>query len=132
MADADPEAGRAPGLLNSLKTLLGTLLAIVQTRVELISTEIEEERARLQEFLALMLVSVFCLGFGFLLLTFFIVAVFWDTHRLSVLGGLAVFYLGSGITAGMALRRKIRNKPRVFAATLAELSKDRDILKPQR
>jgi uncharacterized membrane protein YqjE len=132
MADANPEAGHAAGLLTSLKSLLSTLLSIAHTRLELISTELEEERARLQEFLALMLVSVFCLGFGFLLLTFFIVAVFWDTYRLSVLGGLAVFYLGSGITAAVALRRKIRSKPRLLAATLAELSKDRDSLNAQR
>ena len=132
MAGDNPEGGHATGLLNSLKTLLSTLLAVVQTRVELISTEIEEERARLQEFVALAVASVFCLSFGLLLLTFFLVAAFWDTHRLSVLAGLAAFYLGLGLTAGMTLRRKIRSKPRLFAATLAELSRDRDFLNPRR
>lgn len=123
------EEGQATGLLNSLKTLLATLLAIVQTRLELVSTEFEEERARLQSVLMLLLAALFCLGFGALLLTLFIVVLFWDTHRLSVTAGCAIFYLGLGWSAAAAARAKLRSKPRLFAATLAELSKDRDSLK---
>ena len=35
------------GLLDSLKALTGTLIAIVYTRLELLSTDLEEERERL-------------------------------------------------------------------------------------
>ena len=61
MADysADPRAARAASLLSSLKRMFVTLLEVVQTRLELASTELEEERARLQEIAIYGLVAVF-------------------------------------------------------------------------
>jgi len=58
------------------------------------------------------------------------VAIFWETHRLSVLAGLAVIYLGVATAVGLILRKKAMSKPRLFSATMAELSKDRERLKP--
>ena len=81
------------GLLESLKTLTGTLVAILHTRLELFSTDLEEERARLATLFILTLVALFCMGVGVILAALFVVVAFWDTHRLLALGGLTgLFY----------------------------------------
>ena len=105
MADDDTGAesasARMTGLLASLQRLLATFTEILHTRVEILSTELEEEGVRVRELLLYQLVSAFFLGLGLLLVTLFVVLAFWETHRLSVLAGFAVFYLGIG--AGTAL-----------------------------
>jgi len=130
MAGEDSGGRTTRGFFHPLTTFLETVLAIVQTRLDLLFTELEEERERVKEIVLLALVSLFCLSLGVLLLTLFVVAIFWETHRLSVLAGLAVIYLGVATAVGLILRKKAMSKPRLFSATMAELSKDRERLKP--
>lgn len=119
------------GLLESLKTLAGTLVAIVHTRLELFSTDLEEERARLATLFVLMLVALFCIGVGVILAALLIVVAFWDTHRLLALGGLTGLFLIGGLSASWIAQYKLRNKPRLFAASLAELYRDGSQLPPR-
>lgn len=119
------------GLLDSLKTLTGTLIAIVYTRLELLSTDLEEERERLAILLILMLVALFCIGVGIILAVLLIVVAFWDTHRLLVLGGFTGLFLAGGLSASWLALHKLRTKPRLFAATLAELYQDSTRLPPR-
>jgi len=116
------------GLFESLKTLSVSLVSIVHTRLELLSTDIAEERDRFTSLLVLVLVALFCLGFGAVLLAMLIVAVFWESHRLVALGGLTGFFLIAGAAVGWLAMHKVRTRPRLFAASLAELSKDRQHL----
>lgn len=101
----------------------------MHTRVELALTEIEEERERLKQTLLLTLLLFFGLSLGIILLTIFVVALFWDGGWLYALGGLAFLYLGIGLIAALILRRTVAQRPRFLSATLAELAKDRDRLK---
>ncbi|HUW29726.1 MAG TPA: phage holin family protein [Sulfuriferula sp.] len=119
------------GLLDSLKTLTGTLIAIVYTRLELLSTDLEEERERLAILLMLMLVALFCIGVGLILAVLLIVVAFWDTHRLLVLAGLTALFLVGGLSASWLALHKLHTKPRLFAATLAELYQDSAQLPPR-
>jgi len=119
-----------PGLLASLRRLFATLLEILQTRVEIVATEFEEERERIQELLLFGFLALFFCSFGLLLLTLFIVMLFWETHRLYVLGGFTLLYLTLGIVAVAILRQRLKTRPRLFATTLAELSRDREQLTP--
>jgi len=114
----------AEGLLNSLKNLTATLIAIVHTRLELISTDLEEGRERFISLLAMAFVSLFSLCFGAVLLTILVVVVFWDTHRLLVLGSLTGLFLIVGAVLGAAVVRRLKSMPRMFEASLAELIKD--------
>ncbi len=118
------------GLLESLKRLVGTLLAIVQTRLELLANEIEEELLRIGQILLYGVVALFFFCLAILLLVVFIVALFWDTYRLQAVGGLTAFFFAAGLLVCYALRRVVREKSRLFSASLAELSKDRDRLAP--
>lgn len=126
---SDPNTGgRAAGLLGSLQRMLATLLEVVQTRVQIVATEYEEERERLRELVVFGILTLFFVGFGLMFLTLFVVVLFWDTHRLYVLGGFALLYLGLAGVTGLILRRRLKSRPRLFATTLSELAKDRDRL----
>ena len=121
---ADTPNQPAEGLLNSLKNLTLTLIAIIHTRLELISTDLEEGRERFISLLAMAFVSLFSLCFGAVLLTILVVVVFWDTHRLLVLGSLTGLFLISGAVLGAIVVGKLKSMPRMFEASLAELIKD--------
>ncbi|MDP2056329.1 MAG: phage holin family protein [Thiobacillus sp.] len=120
--------GGSKGLLESLTTLAATLVAIAHTRLDLLSADVEEFRAQVLSLLVLALVALFCLGIGVVLAAILLVAAFWDTHRLLVLGSLAGFFLAAGMAAGAFALHKARTKPRLFAASLSELLKDRQQL----
>ena len=108
-----------------MKVLAASLLAIAHTRLELFSTEIDEQRAWLGSMLVWALVALFCAGVGVVLATLFVVMALWDTHRLLALGIPAIlFLLGAGL-AWLAVLGKARARPRLFEASLVELSKDR-------
>ena len=117
------------GFFHPLKSALATLSSSLHTRVELAVTEIEEERERLKQTLLLTLLLFFGLSLGIILLTIFVVALFWDGGWVYALGGLAFLYLGIGLIAALILRRTVAQRPRFLSATLAELAKDRDRLK---
>lgn len=121
---ADTPNQPAESLLNSLKNLTVTLIAIIHTRLELISTDLEEGRERFISLLAMAFVSLFSLCFGAVLLTILIVVVFWDTHRLLVLGSLTGLFLIAGAVLGAVVVGRLKSMPRMFEASLAELIKD--------
>lgn len=121
----------AGGLFESLKTLSVSLVGIVHTRLELLSVDITEERQHQTSMLVLGLVVLFCFGVGIVLLSILIVAAFWESHRLIALGGLAGLFLATGAGVGWFALHKVRTKPRLFEASLAELVKDRQQLKAE-
>ena len=126
MPEKSPDAGK--GLLASLMALAATLVAMAHTRLELLSTDLEEEREHFFSLLVLALATLFFLGFGMLLSVFLLVVVFWDTHRILVLATLAGLFLLAGIVTWRIALHKTRTKPRFFAATMSELLKDRQQL----
>ncbi len=114
-----------PGLLDSAKRLLATLVGIVATRLELLANEWQEERLRLAQILFLALFAAFCLCTGLVLLALFIVVLLWDEHRLAALGVLSLVFLVSAAWMGMTLQNKLRHGSKLFSVSLAELTKDR-------
>lgn len=127
MVEKDP--GGEGGLLDSIRKLALTLTGVLQTRLGIFATELEEAKLQLSQLLLLGLVALFCLGLGIVLLAVFFVVLFWDSYRLAVLGVMAGFFLGMGIFAVLALRAKAAENTEMFSATLAELAKDREQLK---
>jgi uncharacterized membrane protein YqjE len=121
-------AGPISGLFASLKGALSTLLAIAQTRLEIISTELQEQVARAAELLLWAFIALFAAGVGLLLGAVLLIIVFWDTHRVLVSALVTGFFLLLAVTAVVVLRAKLRQRPRLFAATMAELARDREHL----
>jgi len=126
MAEGNADSGT--GLFESLKTFSATLIAITHTRLELLSTDLEEEREHLLSVLVLGLLALFCIGVGVVLATIFVVVAFWDSYRLAALGTLAALFVLAGAAALGCVKHKLRIKPRIFAASLSELGKDRQHL----
>lgn len=112
----------------SVKRMLSTLTSIATTRLELLANELQEERLRLTRMLVVGLFAVFCFGIGILLLTVFVVVLFWDDHRLAVIGGLSFLFFVLGTLMALLLRSQSRAKPKLFSASLAELVRDREHL----
>ena len=94
------EPGRAESLLESLRNLARTFLAVMQTRLEIFASEVDEQRALLARIAVLAAIAAFCLGLAVILIVLFIAVLFWDTHRLLAIGALA------GIALGLLISRR--------------------------
>lgn len=105
--------------------MVGTLLSIFQTRLELLSNEIEEERLRVRQLLFYGSIALFFFGLSIMLLTVFIVVLFWDSYRLEVLGGLSVMFFIAGLFVWNSLRCVSLERSKLFSSSLAELDEDR-------
>lgn len=126
------EHGPVHNLFRSGANLLATMLAVAQTRLELLTTELQEEVHRAAEILMLMLVVLVAAGLGLFMTALVIIFVLWDTHRLLASVMTTGFFFVIALVAGIVLRAKIKNKPRMLDATLAELAKDRQLLARRR
>ena len=118
------EAGHTESLLESLRNLAKTFVALVQTRIEIFASEVDEERARLARILVLALTALFCLGLAVVLFVLLVAVIFWEENRLLAIGVLAGCFVLGGLAALLALRSAIRQRPKFLSATLAELRKD--------
>ena len=129
MAASEPGARNA-GLLSSLRRVLSTLVEILHDRIELITTELEEQKLRAAQIVFASFLTLFFLSLAIIFGTLAVVVVFWETSRLAVLAGFAALYLALGVIAALVWRVRSRARPRLLAATLAELRRDRDALRP--
>ena len=124
----EPKAGAARGLLASLSQLARSLVSTLQSRAELLSLELALERARLVRMVVLAVVALFFLALAAIAATIFVIVLFWDTHRLLAIGLIALGYLVLAAWLAAAAKRELTQAARPFAATIAELKKDRDRL----
>jgi uncharacterized membrane protein YqjE len=125
----ESQQSRISGFLDSVGQLFVTALEMVQTRLELVFTELQEGLESLVVLvlwvLGALMAAVLGLLFGGLALIF----VFWDTHRVLVaVLVMCAFLLLAAAAAGVVLA-KLRVQRSLFATTLTELAKDRVILK---
>jgi uncharacterized membrane protein YqjE len=110
----------------------GTLIAMVQTRVALAAVEIEEESQRLLGYFVLALLSLILFGIAMVLVSLTIIMVFWDNYRLEAAIGLAIAFGIAGAVVAVKLRVGFDSRPRMLAATLAELNKDINFVRNMR
>ena len=123
--------GTAPPLrlATSLKGLVGTVLTLLQVRLELLSVEAQEEVARLVGLLlyGAMAVVLLALGLGFLAML--ITVALWETQRLLALAVFTTLFLALGGVAAWQAWQLARRGSMLLAASLAELRQDRDRLR---
>jgi len=121
---APEDAGHTQSLLESLRSLAKTFVALVQTRIELFASEVDEERARLERIVVLTASAMFCMGLAIVLIVLLVAVVFWESNRLLAIGVLAALFMLAGLGLLLTLRSVVRQRPKFLAATLAELRKD--------
>jgi uncharacterized membrane protein YqjE len=118
------------GLFESLRRLSLSTLELASVRLELLVTDLELEKRRLADVLLRLLLGVVLLGLGLILFIGFVLLLLWDQHRLAALGVLSALGLAAGSWLLLAARRQLREGSTVFAATAAELRRDRAALGP--
>jgi uncharacterized membrane protein YqjE len=123
-----PAEGPQVGLFDSLKALLVTLVGIAHTRVELISTEVEEQYARLVSLLVWGLVALFFAFTGVILSAIAFIVLFWESNRVLAAAGLAAAFVLLAVIAVLGFISRAKTRPRLFKASLDELAKDRSQL----
>lgn len=126
---AEAETRSTGGILDSVRQLGATFVGLLHTRIEIVATEIEEERVRLRQGLLLAIVAGFSLAVAALLAVMFLVVLFWDTHRLIAMGVLFLVFFGIAAGCVLTLARHARSRPRLFSTTLSELAKDGERLR---
>lgn len=105
-----------------------TLLSFVLTRTRLAATEVEEQAVRLVEILIWLAVALLFLAVAVVFVAIVIVLMFWDSNRLLATGLLATLFVAIGAGAALIARTRWLERPKLLAATLAELERDRQTL----
>lgn len=127
--DPGPETQRAQGrLFGAARRLLSTALSITQTRIELLTTELQEEIQRAAALLLWSLIALFFASLGVLMLTLTLLIAFWDGPRLLVAGLICGAFFAAALVIGLRVRRVLRSHPGLLAASRAELKRDREAL----
>jgi uncharacterized membrane protein YqjE len=128
-APATPPESRINRFLTSFGALLVTLVEMTYTRLELIFVELEEWVQGLVSVILWGLVAIFAAGASLVFGAVALIAAFWDTHRvlvaLLVTGGFLILAIG----ALWMIALKVRSQRSLFASTLGEFAKDRELLK---
>lgn len=119
----------SPGLAASARRLAVDTAALVATRAELASLELQQMRERVVRWIAMIVIAAILLLAALMTLSLWVAAVVWDGPRGWVLGGLTIVYAAIALGLVFGVLRALRNSPPLFALTRAELSKDRDALR---
>ncbi|HUS36903.1 MAG TPA: phage holin family protein [Verrucomicrobiae bacterium] len=119
------------GAMDAIRTTLATTVKVIRTRLEVISCELEEQREWMQSLLLFAVLGIFCVCMGLVMLTLFVVAMFWESHPKIVLGAFAGVYLAVGIWAVLTFKGKLGSRPKLFQTTTEELAKDEAQLTPK-
>lgn len=128
---SNENGGLAGGLFQSLRAFAGKLVTLAHTRLQLLTTELQEEVQRAAQLLVWAFVALFAAMMALFLGALTVIFVFWDTHRLLAALIMTAVLVAIAAAAALVLRAKIRSKPPMLGSTLAELAKDRDHLRGQ-
>lgn len=124
MTGEDLPQGPATSLLRSVVRLGGTLLATVQTRVELLTTEVSEDVERGVRILLWGFVALLAGIMGALLAGVTLIVYFWDAHRIGAALAVTLVFVGVAAVAAWVARARLHEKPRLLDATRTELRRD--------
>jgi len=115
-------------LLSSIKNLVSTGASIAQTRLELISVDVQIARSKLISLIVMIISALFFLFFGLVMLALFIVIYSWESDRMMALAMLTGAFLSIGLILTLLIMQSLRTMPKLFEASIAELAKDREAL----
>jgi uncharacterized membrane protein YqjE len=115
------------GLFHSLRRLVGTGVEILQVRLELFASELEQEKLRLFDALLLAAIGLVLAALALVLAIGFVVLLFQEGYRLPAVGVLTLLFGGGGWWSLSRARERLRaGDGGPFALTLGELRRDRE------
>ncbi|WP_114662277.1 phage holin family protein [Polynucleobacter necessarius] len=110
--------------LASIKSLASTGASIAQTRLELLSVDVQIARNKFISLLVLIVCALFFLFFGLVMLALLIVIYSWESDKMLALSLLTGAFIGVGLILALLIRQSLNNMPKLFEASIAELAKD--------
>jgi len=113
------------GLFGSIRSLLGTALAMFQSRIELIAVELREEKKRALAVVAWGVALVFLSFMTVVALMGTVVFLLWE-NALAVLVGFSAFFVASAVGSFLVIRNQLKKIP--FGETVDQLKKDRELI----
>ena len=120
--------GGREGLFAALRKIAITLLAMGQTRLELLGNEVEIQKVNAVRMLLLAQALLFCAALGVVLSVAWVALLLWE-QRLVVVAVFAGVFLAAAAWCYRALVRILNTQESAFSATLAELREDMRRLK---
>ena len=112
-------------MFESLRQLLAQLLALLQVRVELLTTELSGEIRRVAVVLVWAAVALLFGALAMLMVTVTIIVALWEQHRVLAAALVTLcFFLVAALALWQVLRR-VRGRKPLLAASLEELRRDR-------
>jgi uncharacterized membrane protein YqjE len=117
------DPGASPGLFANLRAFWGVLVAILYTRLDLASAELEESGTYVFRLLLICIAALLAGMVTFFFLLFFLVVVFWEQREM-VLGIVLAFCAVATAVLILVVRRMVVERPKFFEQTLIELRRD--------
>jgi uncharacterized membrane protein YqjE len=115
-------------LLSSIKNLAATGASIAQTRLELLSVDVQIARSKFLQSLVMIVSALFFLFFGLVMLALLIVIYSWESDRILALSLLTGAFISIGVVLAAMVIQSLRTMPKLFEASIAELAKDAEEL----
>lgn len=128
MLEAPPAA---TSLLSSLRGFTDGLVGSVHDRLELLATELQEEKHRLIQIAIWISAVVLLASLAIVFVSVALLVAFWETARVPIAMGLAGAYVLGLVAVVIGFRRYLARQPRPFAATLGELQEDRACIREE-
>jgi len=120
----DPGAD-SPHLFTSIRAFFRALVSTFHSRLDLLTTELEEEAVRAAHLAISGFVAIIFLHGAFFFAMLWLLAAVWDTqYHLWVIGGIFLVYLLVGLGAVFYGAKLIKGRPRFLGQTLDELKRD--------
>ena len=115
-------------LLSSIKNLAATGASIAQTRLELLSVDVQIARSKFLQSLVMIVSALFFLFFGLVMLALLIVIYSWESDRILALSLLTGAFISIGLILAAIVIQSLRTMPKLFEASIAELARDAEEL----
>src|SRR6185437_6802696 len=102
LSAATAMSGEDGGIRDAAIRVVASSLALLRTRLELVSVEFAQERERLKSSIVLLAVAAVAFALTAMVVTLGVIAWFWDDHRYAAVAIIAVIYALAGIVALVA------------------------------
>jgi uncharacterized membrane protein YqjE len=124
----DARPSRPASIMDSAKRMLATFIALVHTRLELFTTEIEEEIQRAASILLWAVIALYFGSLSVLMIAFTVIIIFWEDHRILASVLVTASFLLMTLVFALLARSRLKAKSRFLAASIEELKRDRQSL----
>lgn len=111
-----------------IRRILASLLGTLRVRLELAGVELQDEIDHVVRAIAMALAGALLLCIGVAFGAIAVIVALWETHRVLALAGFAILFAGGGAVLLWLLARVSRDRPPIFAETVAQFEQDRQRL----